>query len=333
MREKVSVNTEQCKKVGKVLAITHIRDTFYKRDYLTLEVDIETKLWMYFISVGICHQTHTLHSKKLNLFGWDYLEHVFIGLAQTGSSLLDPEYINNASAHKLTSDLKPLFSDDLSGNCTLDRLDERVALMKDMAKKAAELFRGKLWNSLFRSETKLVDANLGLYQKLLQFEAYSDPLFKKSTLLIKFLVEAGIIEVLDPENFIPIMDYHMQRVLLRTGCVEVNDDQLKNDLKARKPLNTDSEVREACINSIRLLCDISGHPITIMNDFFWPLGRSCCNETLLCREHKCEKTPCSFWLMTDLKDHTDCIFSQVCLAASDDEYKKYWQPVVKTHFY
>jgi len=333
VREKVSVNIEQCRQVGEVLRGIRIRPMFYERDFLTLNIDLETKLSMYFISVGICHQTYKLCSEKLNLFGWDYLEHVFIDMALSGSPLLDYNYIYNTSEQNLKQQLQLCFTDDLPENCTLDRLDERVSLMKDMAKKVYSLYKGSLLETLFEKETKLIEGEQGLYQKLLQFEAYSDPLFKKSTLLIKFLVEAEIIEVADSENYIPIMDYHMQRVLLRMGCVEVNDPYLKKALMARIPLSSDSEVREACIEAIRLLCEISAHPITIMNDFFWPLGRSCCNESLFCQDHHCEKSPCSFWLMADLEDHSKCIFSNVCKASFDDKYKEYWQPVVKTHFY
>jgi hypothetical protein len=117
------------------------------------------------------------------------------------------------------------------------------------------------------------------------------------------------------------------------GCVEVADKQLEMDLKTRRSLPEDSSVREACIEAIRLIADISGHPVTVMNDFFWPLGRSCCNETLLCRDHQCEKSPCSFILTADLREHAHCIFEGSCKAASDNDYSKYWQPVVKTHYY
>jgi len=333
VREKVSVNPDQCQQVGEILRSIHIRPEFYEREYLTMSCDIESKLAMYLISVGICHQTYKLHSKELNLFGWDYLEHGFIEMARSDSPLLDFSFIYKASVEEIEQLLRPYFTDDIPENCTLDRLDERIGLMKDIAKTVVEHQAGKLWDTLFKKESKLIGGDKGLYQKLLQFEAFADPLFKKSTLLIKFLVEADIIEVIDQKNYIPIMDYHMQRVLLRMACVKVNDSLLKKDLIKRKPQSSDAEVREACIEAIRLTCQVSGHPITIMNDFFWPLGRSCCNETLLCRDHSCEKSPCSFWLMADLKDHSSCVFSEVCCAASDDAYKNYWQPVVKTHFY
>jgi len=333
MKKLVGVNPNQCHQIGKVLGGIHIRENFYQREYLTMDVDIETRLWMYFVSVGICHQTYVLHSKKLKLFGWDYLEHIFIKLARSNSALLNPAFISKSDDQLIIDRIRSAFTDDVPDNCTLDRLEERTRLMKDLAAGIIRKYDGKLVDFISEKKIKLIDAQKGFYHRLGQFEAYADPLFKKSTLLVKFLVEAGFIEVLDPENYIPIMDYHMQRVLLRMGCVEVVDKQLEMDLKKKRPLASDAVVREACIDAIRLIAEVSGHPITIMNDFFWPLGRSCCNETLLCRDHQCEKSPCSFFLMADLREHEHCIFEGLCKAASDDNFRDFWQPVVKTHYY
>jgi len=334
VKDHVIINRDQCSKIGTTLKDIHIKNEYFNREFLRLPVDQEIVLWTYLISVGICHQTYTLHSKKLNLWGWDYLEKVFIDLAKQRSKLLDPEYILSVSRNSLIQELSILFSDDgKPQNCTLDRLEERVDLMMDLANITVKKFYGNLSGSLFREEVKLIDSNQGLYKLLRSFEAYSDPLFKKSTLLIKFLIEAGIIKVLDPENFIPIMDYHMQRVLMRSGCVEVIDKELRHNLVSKIPIDSDQDIREACIAAMHCISEYSKHLITIMNDYFWTLGRSCCNKTLLCRDKNCEKSPCSFFLIADLTDHTKCIFQDVCKASHDDDYKNLWQPVVKTHYY
>ena len=102
---------------------------------------------------------------------------------------------------------------------------------------------------------------------------------------------------------------------------------------ARKTLNSDKEIREACIEAMRIISRVSGFDVLKMNDLFWSLGRSCCNETTLCRTGKCEKSPCSLLSAIEFDKHNSCIFEDVCLASSDDEYLKYWQPVVETRYY
>ncbi|MCK4808355.1 MAG: hypothetical protein KAS90_01910, partial [Candidatus Aenigmarchaeota archaeon] len=136
----------------------------------------------------------------------------------------------------------------------------------------------------------------------------------------------------DPENFVPVIDYHMQRVLLRMGCVEITDLELKRKLWNREKLESDVAIRNACIQAIKIISNISGHNILKMNDFFWPL-RSCCEEKTLCFDKVCNKDPCTFNLVVDLPSHNTCVFEKVCKGSTNEEYRKYWQPIVSTHFY
>ncbi len=71
MDNKVSVNNDQCLKIGNVLKNIKIRSQFMEREFLKVEADRETKLRLYFMAVAICHQTHHLVNNKLNLWGWD----------------------------------------------------------------------------------------------------------------------------------------------------------------------------------------------------------------------------------------------------------------------
>ncbi len=82
----------------------------------------------------------------------------------------------------------------------------------------------------------------------------------------------------------------MQRVLLRTGCVDIVDESLESDLKNKNPIADDHEIREACIESMKLIAETSGLSVFKMNDVFYTMGRSCCNEEMLCQSGICEKT-------------------------------------------
>ncbi len=331
---KVRANSIQAAAIAGILKEIRLNPDFYRRAFLNFDADRESRLRMLFFSVAICHQTHLLHSERHNLWGWDYLEHGFLQMLNDQSPLLDPSNINHSETADLAEVLAAYFSDEgKPESSTLDRLEERVELMKDAAGVLEEKYEGKVSFLLDISAGYLVRAGKGLYELLDEFEAFADPHRKKSTFFLKLVMESGLLDLVDPENLIPIMDYHMQRVLLRTGCVEVLDEKLRKQLLEREVLNTDEPVRSACIGVLKAVAAQSGHAVTKMNDFFWSIGRSCCNETTLCRERVCAKVPCTFALMARVGPHDHCIFEQICPGKKDDAYSQLWHPVVKTHFY
>jgi len=124
----------------------------------------------------------------------------------------------------------------------------------------------------------------------------------------------------------------MQRILLRFGCLILND-RLKIELSQKTLMNSDTEVREACIEAMRIIAEVSGHSIFVLNDFFWPLGRSCCNETTLCTDSACMKSPCTFFEMVKLTDHTHCVFEKICKGSKEKSFRNLWEPNVSTHYY
>ena len=235
--------------------------------------------------------------------------------------------------NKLPKKLKPIFADDSNpDNCTLDRLEERSRFLIEIGRILKEKYDNKIINLLDLSNNLLINDGSGLYETLEQFEAYSDPLRKKSTILIKFLIDANLLKIKDPENFVPAMDYHMKKVLLRMGCVEVDDD-LRRKLINKEELESDKEIRNACVEAIKIISEFSRYEVIGMNDFFWPLGRSCCKEKTLCKDGECNKNPCTFNLIVDLDSHDRCLFERICKGSADENYQKLWQPIVETHYY
>lgn len=332
--KRVNVDIEQCEWIGNILKNLKFRPSFYQREFIAFQADKETKMRAYLYSVAICHQTYNLANKKRNLFGWDFLEFAYTNLAKNNSELLDPVYLSSLSTDELSEKLKPIFSDDGNPeNCTLDRLEERARFLIDIGKIVKEKYNNKVENLIESCEGFLINGGKGLYELLEEFEAYTDPLRKKSTVLIKFLIDAGLLEIKDPENFIPIMDYHMQRVLMRMGCVEVIDKELKYKLWNKEKIKSDEDIRNACVEATKRIAKISGYGVVKMNDFFYPLGRSCCQEKTLCFDKECNKNPCTFNLVIDLPSHEKCVFEGACKGSLDENYRKYWQPFVDTHFY
>ena len=311
-----------------------LRPGHYAREYLTLDVDPETKMRAHFFVAAICHQAHTLKSEKLNLVGWSYLEHAFTELMKQNSKLLDPNYLVELSASGLGNQLAMLFSDDGTlENTTLDRLEERAGFMIEIGKIIIEKYQGRLENMISQSNGYLIKDGRGLYELLEQFEPFNDPFRKKSTIFIMTISGANLVKIKDPENFISPMDYHVMRVLLRMGCVEINDDELEQKLKSHTPIASDQEIRAACIKAMHAIAKEAGINVLYLDDMFWPLGRSCCHRSILCQSNKCDKDPCAFFETVDIQSHDKCEFQEVCKGSQNERYRKFWQPIVETHFY
>lgn len=328
----VRVDAEQCMALGEVLRHYSFRESFYRRPFLTAAFPEEFKLRMYFFSVGICHQTWHLAHPAANLYGWDYLEDGFLRMFQENAWLTDPFRVSGASILFIGEALASYFVPAGSTVSTLDRLVERARLYRDMAEKLLTRYEG-LVSRLLEASQGRVGGEEGLYRRLADFEAYSDPLQKKSSFWVKLLLDAGLWQVSDPENLLPVMDYHMQRVLLRTGAVEIIDPELRKALKDRKELPDDTVIRRSCIEASARMAGAAGLGVLQMNDVLYMLGRSCCFEEPLCRSGHCDKTPCSLVRTLEIEEHTQCIFSGVCRGAVAEECVTLWNPVVKTHYY
>ncbi|NCA84210.1 MAG: hypothetical protein EOM83_01405 [Clostridia bacterium] len=328
----VTLNPAQCEKIAAIVSVMKPSAAFYQRPYLQGAGNRETRFRMHFFAVAICHQTYHLHHKGKNLFGWDFIEDIFLQLAADDSSLLQPHWLASASLDKIIALLSAAFAE--GSDCSLDRLPERAHLMQQAAEILNLYFSGSVQTLFDFSANQLINEDeTGLYQLLPRCEAFADPQQKKTTFLVKLLEDAGLIKIADRENFIPIMDYHMQRVLLRTGCVEIADVKLRHQILHQQSLPTDEPIRGLCIEAMRRIAIHSQQSITRMNDIFWALGRSCCHQILLCRDRHCEKSPCTLTQIYAIENHSQCVFQKVCKGAVDAEYQNLWEPRVETHFY
>jgi sugar/nucleoside kinase (ribokinase family) len=129
-----------------------------------------------------------------------------------------------------------------------------------------------------------------LLQQLDHIGGYKeDPLRKKSALLALILQER-------PEGFLPrgddlppIVDYHVQRSLLRLGILRVEQGRLADRLAARRLLDTDEEdaVRRAAFRAMLRLRDQSGRSMAACDYFLFQM-RHRCPET---REPDCPRCP------------------------------------------
>ncbi len=139
-----------------------------------------------------------------------------------------------------------------------------------------------------------------------------DPLRKKAMLLALILEQR-------PEKFLrpaaheaepPVIDYHLMRSCLRTGLVEVADDDLREKLIGREALSSPEEwaVRFAAYQAMQRVQSLSGRSMGAVDWFFFNARRRCPEMT----EPDC----------------ANCTIDAVCA-----HRKELFQPVIRTTFY
>jgi hypothetical protein len=132
--------------------------------------------------------------------------------------------------------------------------DRRAALWRDLARGLERDYDGSAQRMLDSAERSLA----GLLDRLAGFEAYSDPLAKKSQLFAKICARRGWFEVDDPERWEVSTDNVLMRLALRSGLVE--------------PAGL-AEVRAATRDAFKRVAIEAEIPPPELDDMLWELGR------------------------------------------------------------
>ncbi len=139
-----------------------------------------------------------------------------------------------------------------------------------------------------------------------------DPFFQKKNLLLAMVLAnrpEKFLKVKDPQNWKPIVDYHLMRLALRLGLVELEKiDQKKNKKREWVNIFIELEIRRAVYEAVRELIEKSGQPMSFVDEKMW-MGRKYCPEMTA---PVCDK----------------CIFESVC-----KKRVELFQPVFRTTNY
>jgi hypothetical protein len=167
-----------------------------------------------------------------------------------------------------------------------------------------------------------------LLGRLAAMPAFSDPVQKKSHLLLIFLHERGLWPVADPENLEVAIDYHVMRVALRVGLLEVEDDALRQQLVEQRPADEALDtmvrlaVRGACRAALRATPGLT--PFRLDN-LLWMVGRNCCfyeHEPVCTKPGACWKIDtCSLIVSFPHDCGLSCPMSPVCRGARDPDHR------------
>jgi hypothetical protein len=135
--------------------------------------------------------------------------------------------------------------------------DRRAAMWRDLATGLEGGYGGQA-RVLLAASAERLGGDSGLLGRLAAFDAYSDPLQKKSFLFAKICERRGWLEVSDPENWEVCADNVLMRLALRSGLVVPG------------ALN---HVRAATREAFKRVATEAGVPPPVLDDVLWERGR------------------------------------------------------------
>jgi hypothetical protein len=144
-----------------------------------------------------------------------------------------------------------------AGQDTLHDPERRAKLWDDLAKGMLKSYGGQAEQLIEASGGKLGGPG-GVLLRLSEFDAYSDPLRKKSFLLCKIWERRGWLEVSDLESWEVSSDNVLMRLALRSALVP------EGDVDA---------VREATRDAFKAVAEQAGISPPVLDDLLWERGR------------------------------------------------------------
>jgi hypothetical protein len=140
---------------------------------------------------------------------------------------------------------------------TVAGADVRARLWRDLARGLAERYEGSVEALLGAADSRL-GGDHGLIARLGAFEAYADPLAKKSFLFAKIAARRGWFAVADPESWEVCADNVLVRVALRCGLVDPGPAE---------------EMRATTREALKRLAAEAGIEPPLLDDLLWERGR------------------------------------------------------------
>jgi hypothetical protein len=135
--------------------------------------------------------------------------------------------------------------------------ERRAELWRDLAAGLGQRYDGSAEALIAASEQRL-GGRVGLIARLGEFEAYADPLAKKSFLFAKVAARRGWLTVSDPSSWQVCADNVLMRLALRAGLV----DQGEADA-----------VRAETRDAFHRVAEEAGLEPPLLDDLLWELGR------------------------------------------------------------
>lgn len=316
----VQIDLDLCRVVAERIRRNHVpedREDIQLRD---IPSDLLGNFLLYV--VAICHQTSPIGRPRLQGFvegrlrsGWDYLLGRFHERAKADLSLLHP----SAWANLTDARLAALFADPKFGNLLSD-LPQRAALLRDLGRRMEERGWTRADDILLACAGRIASGQPNLLDTLAEFDAYRDPVRKKSLFFLALMRNTGHWDFADEAFLGPPVDYHEVRGHLRIGTVRIIDDILLAKVMSGTEVSEpeDVAIRRAVFKAILLISELTGiRDPSRMHYLFWNIFRGVCTRD----QPRCSSTerppllPDRYLAQLDIDTLYHCPFERGCRSA------------------
>jgi hypothetical protein len=153
-------------------------------------------------------------------------------------------------------------------------VEGRARLFRDTARVLRERFNGDACQVTARAAGRL-GGQSGIFALLRHFEAYADPIAKKSNLLAKLLMREGFFTAADPDTLRVAVDHVVMTACLRAGVVRCTTPAREASLAAGEGLDAFAmaALRETTKAALQDLPTLSGTSADRIDDLLWSYGR------------------------------------------------------------
>jgi hypothetical protein len=279
LEQRALVDHEACRRVADIVSAHPVP---YEHEDVDL-ADIPMSLvGNFFLSlIAICHQTSPVGGPRVEgevdgvrRFGWDYLLARYHERASQNVELLAPSSWARVTAHEVAG----IFHDRGAGGSLTD-VAGRAGLLRDLGEKM--LNRG--WtlsdSMLTECDGRIATGDPNLLSILSGFQAYRDPIRKKSFFFLAVMRSTGLWHFRDTHSLGAPIDYHEVRGHLRLGTVRIADSALLQRVKSGSIIQEqeDLEIRQAVFDATTRISQLSGLQDSIrLHYLLWNLFRAVC---------------------------------------------------------
>ena len=237
----------------------------------------------------------------------------------------DPDFFSPSRMAKITVDeVKSWLTAKLYDRkvCVPD-IEIRAMLLRDLGLKLLRLYDGSVEKMIQLTNNRVKYRNEGLVNRLKVFTAYEDPVEKKAYLFIKFITRRKLFSPIDKENLEVPVDNHLTRIAIRLGYVNIQGklyEKIVNGIETT--WEEDVLIRMSVRMAFKYLSKIINIDPTILDDFLWMFGRTCCLRDGPRCHNPSEKCIKYGWC-----DEKGCKLRHVCPTANNEP------PILNEHTY
>ena len=314
-------NEEKIRDLAGIVKTLTVKPDFIEMLVPKINAGEDKRILAYLVIVTICHQTQGAEGISRDgrkITGNPFLIDRISNWAETSEEIL-PGNFNNVDSKGLAE----ILSNSDAEHCVFREITRRLELLR-ATYKYFEKHSVEDLKELGRIPINEIYAHI---KREFGTAFSTDPMMKKASYFIMLMHLSGIWKDIDMDGFIPMVDYHKQRLMLRTGMVRCTDEEAKRKLKNKEALGDDLELRKACSDAFRFLGKYSGKGMMELSHIDWIIGRNCCRVEPACTA-ECSYEKCNLGDFLDYQCHGRCPLETKC-----DKLTAFFEPNVDTDFY